>query len=151
MERRPLALILDCDGVLTDGKKYIGADGQRAFIAFNAKDDQAITRLIDKGVRVAIVTQSDFEAISRYWNKKGVRVLVCEEKTPKVFEELGFDPKTTVVVGDDVTDLEMMLCANVAFTPLDGHIALKKQFMTLPRKGGKGIVQSLETFLLWSH
>ena len=99
---------MDCDGVLTDGKKYVDATGQRQMIAFHSRDSIACKALVEMGFRVIVITLSDFEGIANYWTKYGAEVLYgggvgkLTALRLNIWEE---DWEKTIGIGDDVTDI----------------------------------------------
>lgn len=140
-------IVIDCDGCLTDGKKYIGADGQRTAIAFNSRDNTAVQRLIAAGYRVVVVTASRFPGIRRYWQKYNVEVFSSREKEhlPGIYWE------NAAGIGDDLMDAPFLRKCAVAFTPADGHPALRGEFTPLATYGGRGIMEEVETRLKSIH
>lgn len=140
-------IVIDCDGCLTDGKKYIGLDGHRTAIAFNSRDNTAIQRLIAAGYRVVIVTASRFPGIRRYWQKYNVEVFSSKEKA----ELPGIEWESAAGVGDDLMDAPFLRKCAAAFTPADGHPALRGEFTPLATYGGRGIMEEVETRLQTIH
>lgn len=134
-------LILDCDGVLTPGIKEVGDDGNRYGITFNAKDDTAIDILLGAGIRVVVVTASNYEGIAAYMRKRGVDVFNVQTAHKKdIYRMAGIDPMRTMVIGDDIPDITMMKMAKLAVCPSDASNTVKGLFVTLETKGGQGIV-----------
>lgn len=133
-------IVIDCDGCLTDGKKYVGLDGQRTAIAFNSRDNTAIARLIAAGYRVVIVTAARFPGIRRYWQKYNVEVFYSRDK-----ESIeGIDWDSAVGIGDDLIDARFLRQCAWAFCPADAHPSLRAEFTPLATYGGQGIIEELE-------
>lgn len=103
---------LDVDGVLTDGRFYLSDDG-RETKAFSTQDGFGIRRLLNAGVRVAIISGRQSAAVTLRMQELGVQhvFLGCKDKVA-VFDaliaELGIDAADTVYVGDDVPDLQLL-------------------------------------------
>ena len=138
-------IVIDCDGVLTDGKKYVNSSGDRELIAFHCRDNEAIKRLIEKGYRVIIVTASDFPGIRRRWMRYNVEVYRLKQK--ELLNEIadpGFEWSETIGVGDDLIDLPFLeLCAD-AYVPMDAHPKLKLKFDEVFKNGGEGVMEDIE-------
>ncbi len=133
-------ILVDCDGCLTDGKKYVGEDGQRAMAAFHSRDNTAIQRLIEAGYRVIIVTASRWPGIRRYWGKYNVEVFSASEK-----ESLpGIDWESTVGIGDDIMDAPFLRRCAWAYVPAGAHPRLLAEFSSLATSGGAGIMAEVE-------
>lgn len=133
-------ILVDCDGCLTDGKKYVGEDGQRAMIAFHSRDNTAVHRLIDAGYRVVIVTASYWPGIRKYWGKYNVEVFSTREKEnlPEI------DWGSTVGIGDSIADIPFLRRCAWAYVPADAHPRLLAEFSSLATRGGAGIMAEVE-------
>ena len=120
-------ILVDADGCLTDGKKYVDATGQRQMIAFHSRDSIACKALIEMGFRVIIITLSDFEGIANYWTKYGAEVLYgggvgkLTALRLNIWEE---DWEKTIGIGDDVTDICYLEKCKKAYCPLNAHSIL---------------------------
>lgn len=136
-------IVVDCDGCLTDGKKYVDDKGERALMAFHARDNTAIRRLIESGYRVIIVTASRFSGTWKYWGKYNVEVVSTKEKT----EIEGIDWARSLGVGDDLMDIEFLRLCAVAYVPSDAHPRLLGEFNHLVTKGGRGVMAEIENKL----
>lgn len=140
-------LILDVDGVMTDGGMFYTENGDQ-FKKFNAKDGMAIMHLRQKGFPVGIISSGFFgEAI-----KKRAEVLNIDlcyiGRDPKIAilqtwcSELGISLKNVAIIGDDINDLEVMEHVGFSACPADAVSIIKKQAdLILTRKGGKGCVR----------
>ena len=119
-------LLLDVDGVLTDGKVYVTHKGER-FKAFHSRDNRAIAQFVAAGW---IVWKSADKS------ERAIKAITNEEPF--------------IAVGDDVFDLDMLGCARRAFCPSDADQEVKRMHYveTLDVKGGDGIVAELARILL---
>lgn len=141
-------LILDCDGVLTDGKKYVAENGDRQMIAFNSRDNVAVSALVEKGLRVIIVTASPWPGIAAYWKKYGCEVYYTKHKgnISTEIKEAGGRPinwSSALGVGDDFADVKLLEQCAKAYVPADAHPLLRQQFEELISRGGEGVVTEL--------
>ena len=131
MEQKPYqgwSIIVDCDGCLTDGKKYVDATGQRQMIAFHSRDNIACKMLVEMGFRVIIITASSFKGIWEYWKKYGVEVHSTRGSKLAELEKYGSieDWEKTIGIGDDVTDICYLEKCRYAFIPKDAHGKVEK-------------------------
>lgn len=144
--RRVRCLFLDIDGVLTDGKLYIGANGEETKTNF-VRDGYGIKRLLANGVQVAVISGRPSEAMRRRLEFLGVKhvVLDNEDKLPvyeKIRDTLGLADADCAVMGDDRPDLPVMARAGLALTVADAHpSALKAAHWISRHAGGVGAVR----------
>ena len=118
-------LVLDCDGVLTDGRIQYDADG-REFKVFHVRDGYGIRRLLDAGVEIAVISGRGCVAVEKRMAELGVqhvhlgvgdKIAVFRE----LLDRLGFEATDVACVGDDVPDLECMDAAGLAIAVADAH------------------------------
>lgn len=146
-------LVLDVDGVLTDGRLYYGPDGE-VMKSFFTRDGYGLKRVMRAGIHVAVISGRPSAATATRLAELGVErvVLDCDDKRP-VLEgmqrDLGVDRTATAVVGDDTLDLGMMACAALKIAVADAHHEVKAAadwVTTLP--GGRGAVREVCDALL---
>jgi 3-deoxy-D-manno-octulosonate 8-phosphate phosphatase (KDO 8-P phosphatase) len=106
------ALILDVDGVLTDGGMYYGPGGE-GLKRFNVKDGMGLRLVLEAGIAVALISGEDSEILRRRAEKlKIADIFVGVEDKLQTLE--GFlavrkiPPSDAAYVGDDVNDLPPM-------------------------------------------
>ena len=118
-------LILDVDGVLTDGRLYYSDAGEE-LKAFSTQDGAAIKMLKDTGVIVAIVTGRQSKLVARRATELGVQHLYqgASDKA-RALEELtgrtGIDRAQIAHVGDDLPDLPLFNRVALAFSVPGAH------------------------------
>ena len=118
-------LIFDVDGVLTDGRLYLGDDGQE-YKAFYSKDGLGMKLLQRSGVEIGIITARTSEVVRLRMESLGIRHVYQgqEEKLP-AFEELRarlqLAPEEIAYVGDDLVDLPIMRRVGLALTVQDAY------------------------------
>jgi 3-deoxy-D-manno-octulosonate 8-phosphate phosphatase (KDO 8-P phosphatase) len=144
--RRVRCLFLDIDGVLTDGKLYLGPNGEETKTNY-VRDGYGIKRLLASGVEVAVISGRPSEAMRRRIEFLGVRnvVLDNEDKLP-VYEQirarLGLADADCAVMGDDAPDVPVMARVGLALTVADAHpVALKAAHWVSRYPGGQGAVR----------
>ena len=151
--KRLRALLLDVDGVLTDGGMYYSDQGE-AMKKFNTKDGMGIARLRDRGIKIGLITGEDTEIVNRRAEKlriddvyKGV-----DDKVAAVKDFLGvhgLTPDETGYVGDDVNDLGAMKFVAVSFAVADAVNAVREAaHLVTESKGGEGAVREIAELIL---
>lgn len=140
-------LVLDVDGVLTDGGMYYTSSGEQ-FKRFNVKDGMAIKEARKAGLRVAFLSAGSSEKIVRDRANTLDVTLVYVGQEPKInilnkwCDELGFNLSQVAYIGDDVNDLEVMDAVGYSACPADAAKAVKdKAYIVLTRNGGDACVR----------
>jgi 3-deoxy-D-manno-octulosonate 8-phosphate phosphatase (KDO 8-P phosphatase) len=141
-------VVFDVDGVLTDGRLFIGDDGQE-YKAFNSKDGHGMRMLLDSGVDIGIITGRTSEVVRIRMESLGVRHVYQgrREKVP-AYEELkaatGITDAHIAFVGDDVVDLPVMQRSGFAVAVQDAHNLVKQHaHWTTPSRGGRGAARDV--------
>jgi 3-deoxy-D-manno-octulosonate 8-phosphate phosphatase (KDO 8-P phosphatase) len=146
-------LILDVDGVLTDGRLYYGPQGE-ALKAFDVRDGHGIKLLREGGIDVAILTARRSEIVAVRARELGVERVV-QGATDKVagFERLvgaaTVDAAHCGYVGDDWPDLAVLARAGFAATVADATAEVRAAaHWTTTAPGGRGAVREVAEFIL---
>ncbi|MFQ6021653.1 MAG: KdsC family phosphatase [Acidiferrobacterales bacterium] len=141
-------VVFDVDGVLTDGKLLMDDDGKE-YKAFHSRDGHGIKMLQRTGVEIGIITGRTSRLVERRVTELGIKHVFqgCEDKLP-VFQgllaKLRIEPAQAAFLGDDVTDLPIMLKAGLAVAVSDGHTLVKHYaHWVTPSSGGQGAVREL--------
>jgi 3-deoxy-D-manno-octulosonate 8-phosphate phosphatase (KDO 8-P phosphatase) len=151
--RRIRLLVLDVDGVLTDGRLFIGPMGEDLKV-FHVRDGAGLVAVQRAGITVAIVSGRSAPAVERRATELGIR-LVRQGATDKAHEidtlaaRLGAQREEIACVGDDTPDIPMMRRAALAIAVADAHadvIAAATWVTTLA--GGRGAVREVCDLLL---
>lgn len=148
-------LILDVDGVLTDGSLFYDNHGQE-YKAFNSRDGHGLRMLQDAGVKVAILTGRKSELVMHRANNLGIPAeLVYQghrDKRPAfaaLLANTGIAPERIAYVGDDVIDLPVMSKVGLAIAVGDAHPFVKEHADWVTHApGGKGAVRETCEMLL---
>lgn len=141
-------LVLDIDGVLTDGRLIYGDNGEIGK-SFNVKDGYGIRRLLDLGLHIAAISARRSEGAAIRLAELGVEhiFLGCKDKVAQLAtlqKALGITSAGTAVMGDDIPDLKMMDLGSLAITPNDGARELHDRAdWTTTRNGGHGAVREV--------
>jgi 3-deoxy-D-manno-octulosonate 8-phosphate phosphatase (KDO 8-P phosphatase) len=146
-------LTCDVDGVLTDGRIYVGDDGRESK-AFNALDGVGLKMLMRAGLTVAWITGSSAPAVMHRARSLGVARIVqgADDKlTPweALRSELGLPAAACAHVGDDLPDVPVFVRCGlaVAVPHAPPSVRARAHFVT-ERDGGKGAVRELCELIL---
>lgn len=147
------AAIFDVDGVLTDGRLFIGEHGE-AFKAFHALDGQGLKLLAQGGIEPVIVTGRDSLAVRRRVADLGLshmRFGVADKlaAATELLQTLALDWSQLAVMGDDWPDLPLFERAAFACAPPNAHAELRAaaHHVTAAR-GGEGAARECCDLLL---
>jgi 3-deoxy-D-manno-octulosonate 8-phosphate phosphatase (KDO 8-P phosphatase) len=146
-------LLLDVDGVLTDGGLYFGAEGE-LFKRFNTLDGHGLKMLQRAGITPAVVTGRGSAALRSRLAALGIvhARYDIDDKAPaaeEILAELGLGWGQAAVMGDDWPDLPMMLRAALACAPANAHAEVRSRADIVTRLGGgAGAVREVCELLL---
>lgn len=151
--RRVQMLVLDVDGVLTDGRLFYGARGE-VLKAFNVKDGHGIKQVAAAGITVAIISGRKSAAVARRARELGIRH-VNQGVTDKLAALTRLAKARSVAlehcacVGDDTPDTPMLQAAGLAIAVADAHAdALAAADLVTSRAGGQGAVREVCDWLM---
>lgn len=144
-------IILDVDGILTDGKKYYDARGNAVLKTFCDKDWTAIKRFRALGIPVVFLSgdRNINEAVLANRNLPAHFNRLGGQTTPKEFyiesfkSMYGCTEEEMLYVGDDLFDIGIMRAVGHAYCTLDSPAAVKGVAHTLPVSGGDNVVMIL--------
>lgn len=146
-------LVLDVDGVLTDGRLYFDNSGNETK-AFNTRDGLGIKSLQRSGIEVAVITGRESAIVSKRMQQLGVEhVFQGREDKLNAFNQLleltGFQAAQVCFAGDDWIDLPVLVRAGLAVTVADAdeHVKQHVHWIT-ERKGGEGAVREICNLIL---
>jgi 3-deoxy-D-manno-octulosonate 8-phosphate phosphatase (KDO 8-P phosphatase) len=133
-------LVIDVDGVLTDGRLYFGAHGEQ-LKAFHARDGLGIKALRGAGIEVAVISGRRSAAVRRRCRELGIAQLVqgAEDKLAafeRLAARLGVAPQACACIGDDVPDVPLMRVVRVAYAVRDAHPTARDAAHRVTRLGG---------------
>lgn len=144
--RRIKLLLLDVDGVLTDGRLYFSNQGDE-FKTFSTLDGHGIKMLQKSGVRVGIITGRTSSLVARRASDLGIEILVQgrEDKWEALQEILTQYPvelNEIAFMGDDWPDLTIMCRVGLALAPANSHLSVTERAHWQSRaRGGEGAVR----------
>ena len=151
--RRIRLLILDVDGVLTDGRMHFSGGGDDAK-SFHAHDGHGIKMLIASGVPVAIITSRSSPLVARRAGELGIEHLYQGQSDKRIAyaelrERFGLATDQVAYVGDDVIDLPVMCRCGLAVATHDARPQVAHLAHWQSRcRGGYGAVRDVTDLLM---
>jgi len=146
-------LLLDVDGVLTDGRLHVGVDGD-LFKSFHVRDGLAVKLAQAAGLKVGILSARSSDIVARRAAEVGIEEVVQgNEDKGAAFERLrarlALDSGAIAYIGDDLLDLAVLARVGLAAAPADAVEAVRSavDYVTGAR-GGEGCVRELVERLL---
>ena len=147
-------VVLDVDGVMTDGTLLYGNIDEPEIKAFNIKDGLGIKLLQRFDIQVAIITGRTSPAVERRALELGITTLIQgrEDKRQALDElliTLQLPPSVAAYMGDDLPDLGALQVAGLATCPANAVEPVKAcADWVAPLPGGHGAVRALCDFIL---
>ncbi|MCX8029979.1 MAG: HAD-IIIA family hydrolase [Thermodesulfovibrionales bacterium] len=141
-------LILDVDGVLTDGSIILDDQGNE-IKSFYVRDGHGIKMLTHIGVQVAIITGRYSKVVERRAEELGIKEVYqrCHSKTvayEHLVEKLNIKDSEIAYVGDDIVDIPIMKKVALPVAVADAEIDTKASAIYITKKrGGKGAVREV--------
>lgn len=146
-------LVLDVDGVLTDGRLYFSAQGEELKV-FHVRDGAGIVQVLRAGIAVAVISGRDSRAVERRMTELGVS-LVRQGVSDKLaslrelLDILGLGPQAVACVGDDTPDLPLLANTRLGIAVAAAHPAVREKAHYVTRlPGGQGAVREVCDLLL---
>jgi 3-deoxy-D-manno-octulosonate 8-phosphate phosphatase (KDO 8-P phosphatase) len=146
-------LLLDVDGVLTDGGIIIDDRGLETK-RFDVRDGLGITLLIRAGIEVGFITGRASRVVTRRARELNVRMVYqgVQDKRAvyaKIKRRMHLTDDQVAYIGDDIVDLPILKTAGLAVAIRDGWPELKRQVDYVTRApGGSGAVREVAELLL---
>ena len=146
-------LLLDVDGVLTDGRLYYGNSGEE-LKAFDIQDGLGIKLLQRGGIKVGIITGRTSNLLKRRAQELDIQPLVQgrEDKLTalnELLEDMDIDLEEIAFVGDDLPDLAVIRRVGLGITPANGnHILASQALWQTKKSGGNGAVREVAELIL---
>lgn len=148
-------LILDVDGVMTDGSIILDNNGNE-FKKFHVRDGHGIKMLIRTGVNVAIITGRESKVVERRAKELGItdvyqNYLKKIEAYEKIKEKYALKDDEIACIADDVVDLPIMKCTGLSFAVADAVVEVRKHASIVAKnKGGRCAVREAVEIILKS-
>jgi len=149
-------LVLDVDGVLTDGSLYFDHSGNE-MKAFNTRDGLGIRALQRCGIEVAVITGRTSGVVTARMAQLDIQH-VYQGRVDKLnafmhlLETTGYDTHQVCFAGDDWIDLPVLLRVGLAVSVADAEDRVKEQVhWVTSRNGGRGAVREICNLILSSQ
>jgi len=146
-------LLLDVDGVLTDGTITYTHDGGESK-GFNTQDGFGLRILQETGLEVGLITARSSEAVAKrgadlklkyIYQGTGSKIEVYEE----ILSRSGLRPHQTAYMGDDWLDLPLLARVGLAAAPANAVAEVQQRVHYVTRRtGGSGAVRELCELIL---
>jgi 3-deoxy-D-manno-octulosonate 8-phosphate phosphatase (KDO 8-P phosphatase) len=148
-------VVLDVDGVLTDGTLNYSAGGEEGK-RFSVRDGLAIRLLLRAGIQVAVISGRSSEAVVARCSELGVRseliVVGSQDKSAdldRMEELLQLSDAEVGAMGDDLPDLPLLARVGFAACPADAAPeVIAACDLVCGAEGGRGAVRELAEFVL---
>ncbi|BCB95218.1 hypothetical protein JZK55_01400 [Dissulfurispira thermophila] len=149
-------LILDVDGVLTDGSIILDNEGNE-FKAFHVRDGHGIKMLEKAGIKVAIITGRHSKVVERRAHELGITEVYqrCHIKSvayEHLLEKIGISDNEVAYIGDDVVDIPIFKRVALPVATADAVEEAKSEAMIVTEnRGGRGAVREICDLILKSN
>jgi len=146
-------VILDVDGVLTDGRIIMDEEG-RELRCFDVKDGFGVRALVEMGVRVAVISGRKAPCVERRVRQLGITDIyqgVFEKRDPfrQLLKKYDLTPQETLFVADDVYDLPLFEEVGVKVAVADAVEAVRQMADWVTQNpGGRGAVREVAEAIL---
>ena len=146
-------LLLDVDGVLTDGLLYLDGEG-REFKTFHIQDGLGLVRLQEAGIGVGLISGRTSRAVSHRAKELGITE-VYQDANEKLTVYAALRRRRRLadaevaMMGDDLNDLPLLRQVGLALAPADAvaEVRVMADYVTT-RGGGRGAVREAVDLLL---
>lgn len=146
-------VILDVDGVLTDGSIMLDNE-ENEFKSFHVRDGHGIKMLKKAGLIVAMITGRYSQVVERRARELGITDVYqnCHDKMipyRQLLEKYSVDSGKVAYIGDDIVDLPLLHRAGFSIAVADAAEEAKAAAMMITKStGGRGAVREISDFLL---
>ena len=146
-------LLLDVDGVLTDGRIYIDDNGVETK-AFDVKDGHGLKLIQRAGIQVGFITGRESEVVNYRAKELGIDLVYQGIKNKLevyslICNDLGLRDEEIAYMGDDLIDLPILRRVGLSASVPDGSDEIKPYVKYIAtRKGGRGAVREFCELIL---
>jgi 3-deoxy-D-manno-octulosonate 8-phosphate phosphatase (KDO 8-P phosphatase) len=146
-------LVMDVDGVLTDGTFMWSTSGEESK-RFSFEDVMGLSRARKAGLQLGLISGEDSALVDRFAEKTGIAIVAkgCKEKGVALREfaaATGIALEHVAFIGDDVNDLPALAIAGLSVAPANAQPPVKAvAALVLERSGGQGAVRELVEMIL---
>ncbi len=146
-------LILDVDGVLTDGRLFFDDNGKE-YKSFHARDGHGIKLLRQTGVEVAIISGRKSNSVALRMKSLGIEYVYQGHENKiaafnEIIQSLSIEPEQAAHVGDDLLDLPIMTRVGLSIAVNDANFAVREYAdWCTETPGGMGAVREVCDFIM---
>ena len=151
--KRICLLVLDVDGVLTDGGLFYDNNGE-ILKRFDVRDGLGIKLLLENNIEVAFLSGGSSSCTISRAKHLGIRNCFCKVRNKKfviekLMKNLNFKKNQIAFVGDDLNDLILIDCVSLFISPANADKLIKSNsHILLKNKGGNGAVREISELIL---
>ena len=149
-------IVLDVDGIMTDGKKYYDKEGTVRMKTFCDKDWTAIKRFRALGIEVMFLTGDPFNTTIAHNRNLDVMVnrnygahLDKSEYLPTICQKYNVTPEEVAFAGDDIFDVKLMQLVGKAYCPSDAPEIVKTNAVILGPGGENFVMRMFDSMVYW--
>jgi 3-deoxy-D-manno-octulosonate 8-phosphate phosphatase (KDO 8-P phosphatase) len=146
-------LLLDVDGILTDGRILYNERG-REIKFFHVQDGQGIRWLLRSEIKVGFLSGRSSQAVAMRAKELGISLLFqgIREKIPvfnNLIRRLHLNPEQVAYGGDDFIDLKLLKAVGFSFSVSNGHPLIQKEVdLVTKAAGGYGAVREISELII---
>jgi 3-deoxy-D-manno-octulosonate 8-phosphate phosphatase (KDO 8-P phosphatase) len=141
-------LILDVDGVLTDGTLTYSTTGEES-VTFDVHDGFGIVQAMKHGINIGIITGRDSAAVKHRMNVLGIKIFykaALDKVAPymEIKNNLNLNDSEIAYIGDDILDIPILKMAGLPIAPKNARQETKEhaEYIT-ENSGGRGAVREV--------
>ncbi|WP_199609762.1 3-deoxy-manno-octulosonate-8-phosphatase KdsC [Flocculibacter collagenilyticus] len=149
-------VICDVDGVFSDGRIYLGNDGEE-LKAFHTRDGYGVKALLNENIAVAVITGRNSRIVEKRMTALGVTDIYqgCENKQvayQELLQKYQLTDAQVAYIGDDFPDLLLIKQVGLGVAVQDAHplVSMGAKYIT-KLNGGFGAVRELSDLILISQ
>ncbi len=149
-------LICDVDGVFSDGRIYLGNQGEE-LKAFHTKDGFGMQTIMKIGINIAIITGRKSNIVANRMHALGVTLIYQDEKDKlsvyqTLLTQLKLNADEVAYIGDDVVDLPVIQACGLGIAVQDAHpLVIRNADLITQTHGGFGAVREVCDLFLQCH
>ena len=146
-------LLLDVDGVLTDGKLYYSSSGEE-IKTFSTLDGHGLKMIMRSGITVGIITGRKSPAVETRCNELGITILYQGQQDKlvalgEILEQQNLQPEQVAYAGDDLPDLPVIRGVGLGFSVPTAHPTVRIEVAAITEwPAGQGAVREICDYLL---
>ncbi len=146
-------LILDVDGVLTDGRLFFDKNGEE-YKSFHARDGHGIKLLRQTGVEIAVISGRKSQSVALRMKALGIKYVYQGHENKiaafnEIIQTIGIKPEQAAHMGDDLLDLPIMVRVGLSIAVNDANNSVKEYAdWCTETSGGLGAVREVCDFIM---